>query len=61
MIRKKKATNINQIQQTSSKSKDIQNSNNKVSNSNNKITLNITSDEYEKEKRIVSKFKIQIN
>ncbi|MDU5653963.1 MAG: LPXTG cell wall anchor domain-containing protein [Staphylococcus epidermidis] len=47
----KKATNINQIQQTSSKSKDIQNSNNKVSNSNNKITLNITSDEYEKEKK----------
>lgn len=46
----KKATNINQIQQTSSKSEDVQNSNNKISNSHNKFTLNITSEEDDKDK-----------
>lgn len=46
----KRATNINQIQQTSSKSEDVQNSNNKISNSHNKFTLNITSEEDDKDK-----------
>ncbi|MEW7700334.1 LPXTG cell wall anchor domain-containing protein [Staphylococcus aureus] len=46
----KKANNINQIQQTTSKSKDVENSNNKIRNSHNKVTLNITSEEIEKDR-----------
>lgn len=45
----KRATNINQIQQTSTKTEDIQDSNNKITNSHNKLTFNIESEEKKEE------------
>ncbi|MCG1169231.1 LPXTG cell wall anchor domain-containing protein [Staphylococcus epidermidis] len=45
----KRASNINQIQQTSTKAEDIQDSNNKITNSHNKLTFNIESEEKKEE------------